>query len=274
MSASAVDVRDETVEVWDGRLMLHVKVAGDGPPLVFFHPLPGLAWQPLLDRLAGRHTVFAPEHPGTSPGDPHAIHEVQTFGELLLVYEEAVRGLGLERPAALGHSFGGMVAADLAATFPRLFSKLVLLAPIGLWRDDAPIRLAEMVAGPPEETPGYLFAHPESDAARAVLALPDDPALIPRAVAQGAWNIGCTTKFAWPIADHGLGRRLHRVEVPALVLWGRDDALVPVAYAEEFGRRIPHGRVEVIDDCGHVLQADQPQRTWSAISDFLAESRG
>jgi pimeloyl-ACP methyl ester carboxylesterase len=255
----AADVRDETVEVWDGRLKLHVKVAGDGPPLLFFHPLPGLAWSPLLDRLAERHTVYAPEHPGTSPGDPQAIREVQTFWELLLVYEELTGALGLDRPAALGQSFGGMVAADLAASFPRLFSRLVLLAPLGLWRDDAPIPLVEMVSGPPEKVPDYLYAHP-------VQALPGDPA----AIAQSTWNVGCTTKFAWPIADHGLGRRLHRIRVPALILWGREDALVPVAYAEEFGR-IAGSQVEVIGDCGHALAADQPERTWTAISEFLGQ---
>lgn len=270
MTASAPAVRDETAEVWDGRLRLHVKVAGDGPPLLFFHPLSGLAWDPLLTQLAGRHTVYAPEHPGTSPGDPHAISHVQTFWELLLCYEELTRGLGLDRPAALGHSFGGMVAADLAATFPRLFSKLVLLSPVGLWRDDAPIPLMEMVAGPPEDIPKYLFAHPDSDAARAALAFPADPELIPRAIAQSAWNIGCTTKFAWPIADHGLDRRLHRVRVPTLIVWGRDDALIPVAYASEFGSRIADSQVEVIDDCGHELQADQPERTWITVSKFLA----
>ncbi len=178
MTADAADVRDETVEVWDSRLRLHVKVAGDGPPLLYFHPLPGLAWQPLLDQLAQGHTVYAPEHPGTSPGDAHAIGQVQTFGELLLVYEEMIRKLGLERPAALGQSFGGMVAADLAATFPRLFSKLVLLAPMGLWRDDAPIPLMEMVSGSPEEVPKYLFAHPGSETARAARALPKDPEVI------------------------------------------------------------------------------------------------
>ncbi len=270
MAAGAADVRDETVEVWDSRLTLHVKVAGDGPPLLFFHPLPGLAWQPLLDRLGQRCTVYAPEHPGTSPGDPQAIREVQTFWELLLLYEEVIRKLGLERPAALGQSFGGMVAADLAATFPELFSKLVLLAPMGLWRDDAPIPLMEMVAGPPEDTPRYLFAHPESEAALAAQALPVDPEQIPKAIAQSTWNVGCTTKFAWPIADHGLGRRLHRIRVPTLVVWGRDDALVPAVYAEEFGGRIAGSQVEVIDDCGHVVQADQPERSWTAISKFLA----
>ena len=95
MSADETRVRDETVQVWDGRLKLHVKVAGDGPPLLFFHPLPGLAWHPMLDQLARRHTVYAPEHPGTSPGDPQAIAQVQTFLELMLVYDEAIRALGV-----------------------------------------------------------------------------------------------------------------------------------------------------------------------------------
>ena len=269
-SVMAGAVRDETVEVWDSRLRLHVKIAGDGPPLLFFHPLSGLAWSPLLDRLAERHTVYAPEHPGTSPGDPQAIREVQTYWELLLSYEELVSKLGLEHPVGLGQSFGGMVAADLAASFPPLFSSLVLLSPLGLWLDDAPIPLMEMVSGLPSDVPKYLYAHPDSEAARAAQAIPSDPAQQAKAIAQATWNVGCTTKFAWPIADHGLGRRLHRVQVPTLIVWGREDALVPVGYAKEFGRRIAGSRVEVLDDCGHVVQADQPERSWTAISRFLA----
>jgi len=269
MATDIADVRDEVVEVCEGRLQLHVKVAGDGPPVVFFHPLSGLEWQPLLDRLAEGHTVYAPEHPGTSPGDPQAIREVHTFWELLLAYEEALRALGLERPAVVGMSFGGMVAADLAASFPDALSRLVLLSPIGLWRDDAPIPLVEMITGPPEDLPTYLFKRPESDAARALMALPEDPDQVPTAIAQGAWNVGCTTKFAWPIADHGLARRLHRIGVPTLVLWGRDDALVPSVCAEEFGTRIKGSRVEVLDDCGHALQGDQPELTVNLITEFL-----
>ena len=58
--------------------------------------------------------------------------------------------------------------------------------------------------------------------------------------------------------------------MPALVAWGRQDALIPVAYAAEFGRLITGSQVEVIDDCGHVIQADQPEATWAAVSKFLA----
>ena len=141
--------------------------------------------------------------------------------------------------------------------------------PLGLWLDDAPIPLMEMVSGPPEEVPKYLYAHPDSEAARAARALPEDPEQIPKAIAQSTWNVGCTTKFAWPIADHGLGRRLHRIQVPTLVVWGREDALVPVAYAREFGSRIAGSQVEVIHDCGHAVPADQPERSWTAISRFI-----
>jgi pimeloyl-ACP methyl ester carboxylesterase len=126
-----------------------------------------------------------------------------------------------------------------------------------------------MITGPPEEVPSYLFKYPESGPAQALMALPDDPDQVPTVLAQGAWNVGCTTKFAWPIADHGLVRRLHRIAVPTLVLWGRDDALVPVVYAEEFARRITGSRVEVLDDCGHAMQGDQPERTLKAITEFL-----
>jgi pimeloyl-ACP methyl ester carboxylesterase len=147
---------------------------------------------------------------------------------------------------------------------------LVLLSPIGLWRDDAPIRLVEMVTGPPEELPSYLFTYPESEAARALMALPDDPDKIPAAIAQATWNIGCTAKFAWPIADHGLARRLHRIAAPTLVVWGRHDALVPVVYAEEFASRIDGCRVEVIEDCGHAMQGDQPEQMLNAVTSFLS----
>jgi pimeloyl-ACP methyl ester carboxylesterase len=57
--------------------------------------------------------------------------------------------------------------------------------------------------------------------------------------------------------------------VPTLILWGREDALVPAIYAEEFATRIEGSRVEVLDDCGHALQVDQPEQTFSLVTEFL-----
>ena len=226
-------VRDEVVEVCDGRLSVRFKVAGEGPPLVFFHPLPGLEWQSLLDRLAGSFTVYAPEHPGTTPGDPQAIREVHTFWELLLMYEEALRVLGARASGDRRH----VVRRDGRRRPSRRASPRYLRGDWCCCRRSACGATTHRSSswrwsrGPPEALPGLLYKHPESEEeALALQALPSDPDEVPRAIAQSVWNVGCTTKFAWPIADHGLERRLHRIAAPTLLLCeAGDDALVPAS---------------------------------------------
>jgi pimeloyl-ACP methyl ester carboxylesterase len=265
--AVGLEIEQRSVPVWGGRIELGVQVAGSGPPLVYLHPAAGLAWDPFLARLAEERTVYAPQVPGTTPGRAEQIHELDDLWDLVLVYEEAIRRLDLERPPVIGQSFGGMLACELAAGYPELFAKLVALDPIGLWRDDAPV--ANWVAAAPDELPALLFHDPAGEAARAALTLPADPDAAASAIAALSWAIGCTAKFVWPIPDKGLAKRLHRIETPTLVIWGRDDSLVPVAYAQEFGRRIAGSRVEVIDDCGHIPQLEQPEKTFALVSEFL-----
>src|SRR5262249_2772082 len=65
---SAVATRQ--VPVWQSKIKSNVRVAGSGSPVVYFHGAGGLVWDGFLDTLASRHTVYAPEFPGTSPGDP------------------------------------------------------------------------------------------------------------------------------------------------------------------------------------------------------------
>ncbi len=261
--------REEALDVWGGQIRLKVKIAGSGPPLIYFHAAGGLYWDAFLDRCAETHTVYAPEMPGTTRGDPYAIHKVETYWDLLLIYEETVRRLGLAGAPAVGQSMGGMVATDLAANFPALFGRLVALAPVGLWRDDAPLALADLYGAPPEQVPGFLFLDPSLPAAQAMFALPSDPELIPTHIGHAVWTLGCTGKFLWPIPDHGLVRRLYRVAIPALIVWGRQDRLVPVAYAAEFGSRIAGSRVEILDDCGHIPQMEKLEETLALVRGFL-----
>jgi pimeloyl-ACP methyl ester carboxylesterase len=262
--------RERTVSVWGGRVELDVLVAGQGPPMVYLHPAAGLVWDPFLERLAAQRTIHAPRVPGTAPGKPDAIREVDDLWDLVLVYEEAIRALGLEQPAAIGQSFGGMLACELAATFPALFSRIVLLDPVGLWLDEHPV--ANWVAAAPEELPALLFHDPNGDAALAAMTPPADPEAAIAAIAGLSWALGCTAKFVWPIPEKGLAKRLHRIEVPTLIVWGKEDRLVSSAYAAEFGRRISGSRVELVDDCGHIPQLEQPEKTYALVSDFLGLS--
>lgn len=265
--ATVPDLREEVVPVGGGRLDLRVQVRGSGPPVVFLHQASGLAWDPFLDELSTRRTVYAPLVPGTSPADPDAIDAVADLWDLVLLEQEALLALGLEGADLVGSSFGGMLAAELQATFPGTFGRLVLLDPIGLWRDDAPVANWMMIA--PQDLPAALFADPSSEAAQATFALPSDHEAMADAIAATTWAMGCTAKFVWPVPDRGLWRRLHRITAPTLVIWGEQDGLVPVVYAQEFGTRIEGARVEVLADCGHVPQAERREETLALVREFL-----
>lgn len=267
-AADTMAVRTTTVAVHDGAVDLTVRIAGTGPPLVYLHPASGLHWEPFLDHLAGSFTVHAPEFPGTTLGDPHAIHQVQEWLDAVLLYEEALRRLDLDRPVLVGQSFGGMLAAELAATFPTAWRSLVLMHPVGLWDDDDPV--ASWISTPPEQLPQLLFADPDGPVARQVLAMPEDPEEMARAAAHMTWSIGSTGKFCWPIPDRGLSRRLHRIDVPTLVLWGTEDRLTPPGYARRFADAITDSTVVMVEGAGHVPQAEQPAATVAAVDGFLA----
>jgi pimeloyl-ACP methyl ester carboxylesterase len=261
-------ITEEAIPVWNGKLTIRVKVAGAGTPLLYLHPAAGLAWDPFLSHLAETHTVYAPEFPGTSVGDPYAIHAVDHLSDLVLMYEELVRTLGLHKPVVVGQSFGGMIAAELTAAFPDLASKVVLLDPIGLWRDDAPV--ANWMATPPDQLPALLFHHPDSPAAQAMLAMPDDPDLAAAATAGLVWAFGSTGKFAWPIPDRGLRSRLHRLATPVLLIWGRQDRLASARYVQDWQHELPDSQAVVIDDCGHIPQVEKLTETAAAVDAFLA----
>jgi pimeloyl-ACP methyl ester carboxylesterase len=263
-----VDIAERVLPVWGSRLDMTVQIAGEGPPLVYLHAAGGMLWDPFLERLASDFTIHAPLVPGTVPHMREAIREVADLWDLVLVYEETIRALNLDRPPVVGQSFGGMLACELAAHSPSLLSRLVLLDPIGLWLDEHPV--ANWVAAAPEQLPALLFHDPECDAALAIFTPPEDPDAAAAVIVGLTWATGCTAKFVWPLPDKGLAKRIHRIVAPTLVVWGKQDALAPVAYASEFGRLIADSRVEILDECGHIPQLERPEQTLLLVSEFLA----
>jgi pimeloyl-ACP methyl ester carboxylesterase len=186
------EIRD--VEVWDGDVRTKVIVGGEGPPLLYLHAILGLQWDPFLDALAQHHTVYAPHLPGTVPGDPDVHKAIEDVWDLTLCYEEIVGALGLGSGpiAVVGHSFGGMLGAELAANNPSLVSKLVMLCPIGLWTDGRPFQ-NPMVLNM-EELAGAAFADPTSPVAQMALALPEDPEALGEAIIAITWSMGVAAK--------------------------------------------------------------------------------
>jgi len=260
----------QTVTVWQGRVPLGVQNKGKGPAVVFFDGPWGLTWGSFLDALAERFTVYAPEHPGTTPGEPETVHQVDGLWDLVLCYDEMLEALGLTDVALVGHSFGAMMACEVAALRPSRARRLALLDPIGLWRDDAPVT-NWMLLGP-QELPDHVFRNAEGPAARAMFDVPEDPEAGALARTRLTWAMGATGKFIWPIPDKGLKKRIHRIQtIPTLLVWGDGDRLVPRVYAEEFARRLGHTRTEIVKDAGHAPHLEQPETTARLVGAFLTD---
>lgn len=263
-----------TLRLWQDRVEAHVEIVGAGPPLVFLHGSWGLrADRDFLDRLAATHTVYAPHHPGTGPGDPEAVHQLDTWLDLVVYHGElldglGLEGLGLEGPALVGHSFGGMLACELAAALPARMAKLVLIDPIGLWRDDRPVK-NWMILGEDPLREG-LFADPDGAAARRFFAL------APR-------RRGRAPRFR-PASSgpglHGQVRLAHPRQGPRQAHppgQGTDpDRVGPrrrrdrARLAEDFARGIAGARVELIDRAGHFPHLEHPERVARLVGDFLS----
>lgn len=243
--------------------MIRTIRVGAGDPLVWMHNAGGASeLDPVVLGLVERGwEVIAPVCPGFDALDE--LDDIRDVHDLALAYDDLFAELGLDGVPVVAHSFGGMIAAELAAHVPHRVSRLVLAAPVGLWRDDEP--MADMFTAFPLEIQDLLWADP----AKAILPPPptrqsiegiDDPLLA--MFLQMTTGMTAVGKFMWPIPDKGLRRRLHRISAPTLVVWGAKDKLIPASYADDFAAGIPDATVEVLDDAGHMVVLER-------LEDFL-----
>jgi pimeloyl-ACP methyl ester carboxylesterase len=267
--AAPSGVGAQTVAVWQGRVRIRVLSKGSGPALVFFHGPWGLMWDPFLDELARNFTVHAPDHPGTTPDAHNDIFHLDGLWDLVLCYEELLEALGVRDAAFVGHSFGGMVACELAAAYPERARRLALIAPLGFWRDAE--RVVNWMVLEPAELRRQIFCDPDGAAARRMFEPPGEQNAGVAARVRLLWAMGATGKFIWPLPDKGLKKRIHRVKAPTLLVWGEEDRLVPPAYAEEFVRRVAGARLHTVERAGHAPHLEEPAAVARTVRDFLVQ---
>jgi pimeloyl-ACP methyl ester carboxylesterase len=250
-----------TIEIRGGAVTFKVLAAGRGAPLVYFHSyFERSAWSPFLDLLARSFSVFAPAHPGVAGSS--GIETLDDLLDLTLAYDELFTALGVERAHLVGHSFGAMAAAELAAVFPVRAQSLTLASPLGLWRDDAPP--ADILILPADELAAVLWRDPTSRVAVEWAAgSGGDPEDIAAQV-ESLQRRSSMAKFVWPIPDKGLRRRLHRIAAPTLLVWGDEDRANPVVYAEEWQRRIKGAALRLLPG-GHMVLHETPEPAARAV---------
>jgi len=253
--------------------MAEVRTFGEtGPALVFLHGAGGLfPSEPMLEALGASHRIFAPVWPGygEDTADEQRLKDMLDFA---LHGWDVVDGLGLdEKPVLVGHSMGGMIAAEMAAIARHDLRSLVLIDAAGLWDDDEPI--PDIFAMLPFELAEVLFA--DAAAGEKILTagmdFSDDAALTTFMI-QRARRLGMAGKLLFPVPSRHVERRLHRVNVPTLVVWGEQDRLIPPSYAQRWAELIAGATVETIADAGHMLPYEQPEAAAAAIGAFVSRA--
>lgn len=245
----------------------------DGPPLVFLHGLAGLLDDTtFLDVLAERHRVVAPELPGF--GDSVGEERLEDMLDFALHGWDVVEALGFGRqgPTLLGHSMGGMIAAEMACLAPHAIERLVLVDPFGLWLDESPI--PDLFALLPYEF-GELLFH-DAQRAAALLAGATDAAdadSLRQFFIDNARRLGTAGKMLFPIPNRRLSKRLYRLSTETLVVWGAEDRLIPPVYVSRWQALLPQADLLQVENAGHMLPYEQPRRLADAVLAFLDRKR-
>lgn len=236
---------------------------GKGEPLVFLHGAGGvMANDPLLGKLAEKFHVYAPLLPGY--GDSQECQALRDMLDFTLHTWDVIDALGLKNPILVGHSMGGMMAAEMAAVAPHDVTRLGLIAPAGLWLDDYPI--PDLFSTMPFEFPALMFHDVEKGAALMTAGVSlEDPEWLKGFLVSNARQLGMAGRILFPIPERGLSTRLYRIKAKTLLVWGDSDKVVAPAYAHAFKKGIAGSELVVIPEAGHLLNLEKPDQTATAL---------
>lgn len=247
---------------------------GSGDPVVYLHSAGGETALAALEMLADDFDVIVPVFPGY--GDSEGIDDIDGMEDAVFHLLDLWELLELDAPTVVGLSLGGWMALELATRYPEKVGALVLINPVGLHLDGAPIE--ELFGRAPNELAEMLFvdqSHPVAQMMHAMAEFQGDVGKqvdIPIELVLPVWkSLGATAKLGWDPYLHNpkLRGRLRRVTAPTLVIAGAQDGLVPTAHAETYGREIPGARLEVMDDAAHWLPFEKPDELAALVRDFV-----
>lgn len=248
-----------------GGIPLDVWHCGAGDPLLLLHGLtPVDRDAPFVELLARRAEVIAPTHPGF--GHSRRPPDFDTVYDLVHLYLDLLEQLPHDRVTLLGLSFGGWLAAEIAAARCHRVARLVLVDAVGVKVSDRETPdILDLFNTAPAEVERRRW---HDAAARPAFDAMEDDDLVALARSRDALCL-----YAWDpyLYNPQLARWLGRITVPALVLWGASDGIVTPAYGRAYSHLIPGARFEVIDAAGHHPELEQPAAFVERIVAFLTE---
>jgi pimeloyl-ACP methyl ester carboxylesterase len=269
----------QQVEI-DGRAVHVVDTGGDGPPLLFIHGLGGV-WQNWLlniPEFMKTHRCVAFDLPGFGQSEmPEGGLSIPAFAETA---DKLCGVLGIDAPVVIGNSMGGFVGAELAVSFPTRVEKLVLVSAAGLSTEYVTAEPVLAVARAWAALTARAGAQADTVVRRprlrrvalqAVVRYPERLSVpLTTELVRGAGSPGFNDSFR-ALLGYSFRDKLERIKIPVLIVWGRNDMLVPVEDAEMFEHLIGENAHSVVfDDTGHLAMMERPDRFNELVAGFLA----
>jgi pimeloyl-ACP methyl ester carboxylesterase len=241
------------------------KGRGIGKPLLFLHPENGIDPSlPAIEALAKRAHVFAPTHPGFGRSDlPNGM---RTIDDMSYFYLDLLDQLDLRDTTLVGVSLGAWIAAEIAVKTTARLSRLVMANAVGVKVGDRETRdIADIFAVTEPDYLDMVYCDP-------ALGKRDYKALPDAVVLAAARAREATARFAWSPYFHNpaLKRRLHRIRIPTLFLWGTRDRMLSEAYGRAYCAMIPGARFATIERAGHFPHEEQPEIFAEKVLEFVA----
>jgi pimeloyl-ACP methyl ester carboxylesterase len=246
---------------------VQLRSGGTGEPLLVLHGELGVpGWLRAYELLARRFTVHVPSLPGFGgSARPDWIVGVR---DLAAWVTWLVRDLKLAQPLpVVGFSLGGWIAAEIATLNGSIFTRMVLVGAAGLKPEHGEVW--DYFVHGSKEAFAQAFCNPERSPEYAKYY---GRAFTPDEEIQAEQNREMAARLVWKpyMRSHTLPALLRGVATPTLVIWGREDAIIPLDACHRYVQAIPGATARILDGCGHMPEMEQPEAFAQAVLDFLA----
>jgi len=235
--------------------------AGTGRPLlVLHHDIGNPGWLPFYDDLARDFTVHVPSHPGF--GKSERLDWMRTVRDMAIFYNWFIEHLGLESLVTVGLGFGGWIAAEMGMMCHHDSSRLVLAGAMGIQPSKGEILDQFLISTIDYVKAGFL------DEKNYVDLYTAEPTV--DQLEQWEINREMTSRIAFKpyMFDQTMPYLIRGLSTPTLIVWGRDDRVVPLACGEQYRDAIPKARFEILAGCGHSIEVEKPAELARLVRDF------